>query len=109
MKPRGLPPGTTHGRLLCASFASHSGALVATGGRRSDEATSKGVAVWDTLADRTAPVAHDGEAFGRSTMPLEYCAMTWAPQRLFCGTKARARLLSCEAEEKGLHPLARKI
>eukprot|EP00434_Breviolum_minutum_P018747 symbB.v1.2.016543.t1/scaffold1260.1/size128208/4 len=100
--------GAAHARLRCATFASCTGAVVATGGRRADiefsgpggPATSgvkawphvaAGICVWDTTSPPSSSlIAHDGsEAAFSGSMPLECCCTSWVStqQRLLCGTK----------------------
>eukprot|EP00931_Biecheleriopsis_adriatica_P103479 TRINITY_DN78304_c0_g1_i1.p1 TRINITY_DN78304_c0_g1~~TRINITY_DN78304_c0_g1_i1.p1 ORF type:complete len:1016 (-),score=215.33 TRINITY_DN78304_c0_g1_i1:13-2943(-) len=105
-----LHTGAAHSKLLCATFASTAGGVVATAGRRADTDgiamglpgqasplkawpyVAAGICVWDTLAPRaSALVSHDATADASpSGMPAEYSCLAWAPsqQRLLCGTKA---------------------
>eukprot|EP00439_Symbiodinium_sp_Y106_P053380 s1476_g7.t1 len=105
----GLMQGAAHSRLLCAAFASATGSVVATAGRRAESEfvapglpstagalkawphVAAGICVWDTIAPSTSSlVAHDGADASSASMPAEYSALAWAAsqQRIFCGTKA---------------------
>lgn len=108
-----LQTGAAHARLLSATFASYTGAVVATAGRRSEAEfavpgapgsppagpaqkawphVAAGICVWDSTSPRSSSlIAHDGaEAALSSAMPPEYSCITWvaSQQRLLCGTKA---------------------
>ncbi|CAE7849424.1 Dmxl2, partial [Symbiodinium microadriaticum] len=104
-----LPTGAAHSRLLCAAFASATGSVVATAGRRAETEfvapglpstagmlkawphVAAGICVWDTIAPSASSlVAHDGADASSASMPAEYSALAWAAsqQRIFCGTKA---------------------
>ncbi|CAE8644852.1 unnamed protein product, partial [Polarella glacialis] len=105
-----LPTGAAHSKLVCATFASVTGGVVATAGRRAEvdvitgmpgssapplkawPYVAAGICVWDTLCPPSSSlVAHDGAADATPAgMPAEYSCLAWAAsqQRLLCGTKA---------------------